>query len=163
MSRDRRFVERDVRVDDPGLSPEANQVLTRELQEAVGADRVTVPAERADDLGRLGERTRPTFAAALGSNRVLIAITFVVLLIVGVIVALTTGSWWAVVAAAAVHAAGTLIIISMALRLSTEVEHMAPEAAAQLEAEGVADPDRALSDLVEQYSQEPEARGAAEV
>jgi hypothetical protein len=163
MTRERRFVERDVRADDPELSPEANEVLTRELQEAVGDDRVTVPAERADELGQLGQRMHGTFVAALGANRVLIAITFAVLLIVGVIVALATGSWWAVVAASAVHALGTLIIISMTLRLSTEVEHMAPEAAARLEAEGLADPDRALSDLVEQYSEERQARGAAEV
>ena len=163
MTPERRFVQREVRADDPQLSPEANAVLTRELREAVGDDRVTVPAERADQLGRLGQRTRPTFAAALGSNRVLIAITFAVLLIVGVIVALATGSWWAVVAAAAVHALGTVTIISMTLALSTEVEHAAPDAAARLEAEGVADPDRALSELVEQYSEERQARGAAEV
>jgi hypothetical protein len=163
MSAERRFVERDVRVDDPELSPEANEVLTRELQEAVGEDRVTVPAERADELGRLGQRTRPTFAAVLGANRVLIAITFAVLVIVGAIVGLASGSWWAVVAAAAVHALGTLAIISMTLRLSTEVEHMAPDASARLEEEGVPDPDRALSDLVEQFSEERQARGAAEV
>jgi hypothetical protein len=163
MTPERRIVEREVRADDPELSAEANQVLTRELREAVGDDRVTVPAERADELGQLGQRTRPTFAAVLGSNRVLIAITLAVLLIVGVIVALATGSWWAVVAASAAHALGTLIIVSMTLRLSTEVEHMAPEAAARLEAEGVPDPDRALSDLVEQYSEERHARGAAEV
>src|SRR3954453_21896074 len=163
MSRERRFVERDVRADHPDLSAEANELLTRELQEAVGGDRLRVPAERADELGRLGQRTRPTFVAALGANRVLIAITFTVLLIVGVIAALSTGSWWAVAAAAAVHALGTLIIISMTLRLSTEVGHVAPEAAARLEEEGVGDPDAALTDLVEQYSEEREARGAAEV
>src|SRR4051812_350325 len=163
MSPERRFVERDVRADDPQLSRAANEVLTRELQEAVGDDRVTVPAERADELGRLRERTRPTFAAVLGANRVLIAITFTVLLIVGVIVALATGSWWAVVAAAAVHALGALAIISMTLRLTTDVEHMTPAATARLEEEGVPDPDRALSDLVEQYSEERQARGAAEV
>jgi hypothetical protein len=163
MTPEHRLVERDVRADDPELSAEANEVLTRELREAVGDDRVTVPAERADELGRLGRRTRPTFAAALGANRVLIAITFAVLLIVGVIVALATDSWWAVVAASAVHAVGTLTIISMTLRLTTEVEHMAPEAAARLEEEGVPDPDRALSDLVEQYSEERGACGAAEV
>jgi hypothetical protein len=163
MTPEHRLVERDVRADDPELSAEANEVLTRELREAVGDDRVTVPAERADELGRLGQRTRPTFAAALGANRVLIAITFAVLLIVGVIVALATDSWWAVVAASAVHAVGTLTIISMTLRLTTEVEHMAPDAAARVEEEGVPDPDRALSDLVEQYSEERGARGAAEV
>ncbi len=35
--------EREVRSDDPSLSPEANRLLTRELRAAVGADWVRVP------------------------------------------------------------------------------------------------------------------------
>ena len=163
MSRSRKLVEREVRADDPELSPEANRLLTRELREAVGSDRTAVPADRADDLGRVAGSEQPTVVGMLGANRMLLAITFAVLVVVGVIVALATDSWWAVVAACAIHAVGTLIVVTVALRLSTEVEHMAPEAAARLEEEGVADPDRALNDLVEQYAPDDEARGAAEV
>jgi hypothetical protein len=150
MARDR-LVERDVRADDPNLSPEANQLLTRELREAVGRDRVQVPREQADHAGTLGARPRRTLRSVAAGNRLLIAITFVALIIVGVIVALSTDSWWAVVAAAGVHALGTIVVLSMTLRLSTEVEHVDPTVAARLEDEGVADPDRALSDLVESY------------
>jgi len=46
MNDGRRLVEREVRVDDPDLSPEANWRLTRELQEAVGSDRAQVRADR---------------------------------------------------------------------------------------------------------------------
>ena len=44
VSRDETEV-REVVSDDPSLSPEANRVLTRELREAVGAERVRVPRD----------------------------------------------------------------------------------------------------------------------
>jgi hypothetical protein len=138
-------------------------MLTHEVREAVGSDRARVPADRADGIGRVHAGSRGTLAGALSSNRPLIVITFAMLLVVGVIVSLATGSWWAVVAAAGVHATGTLVVATVALRLTTEVEHVAPETAARLEEEGVADPDRALSDLIEQYAPTDQARGAAEV
>jgi hypothetical protein len=159
----KRLVEREVRANDPNLSTEANELLTDELREAVGSDHVAVPVEAARGAGTLGASERRTLVTLLAANRLLVGITFAVLLIVGVIVGLATGSWWAVVAAAGVHALGTLAVISMALRLSTEVEHVAPSTAARLEDEGVADPDRALTDLIESYGSPRQARGAAEV
>src|SRR4051794_1311741 len=159
----KRFVEREVRAEDPNLSREANQLLTEELREAVGTDSVTVPREAADRAGTLGARPRRTVGTVLAANRLLVTITFIALLIVGVIVALSTGSWWAVVAACGVHALGTIIVISMTLRLSTEVEHVDPTTAARLEDEGVADPNRALTDLIESYGSPGNSRGAAEV
>jgi hypothetical protein len=112
---DRKMVEREVKVEDPQLSPEAERLLTAELREAVGKDRVRVPADRADSMGRVGGAERPSLWTALSANRLVIGITFFVLLIVGVIVALATGSWWAVVAACAVHAIGTLVVITWRL------------------------------------------------
>jgi hypothetical protein len=67
--------------------------------------------------------------------------------VIGVILSLATGSWWALVAALAVHAAGTLIVATTALRLTTETEHVSSELAARLEEEGVQDPDRAFTEL----------------
>lgn len=52
MADRRRMVERDVRVDDPELSTEANERLTDELQDAVGADHVSVPERRSESLAR---------------------------------------------------------------------------------------------------------------
>jgi Flp pilus assembly protein TadB len=146
------MVEREVRADDPNLSPEANRLLTEELQDAVGTDRVRLPRDQADDAGRVKGSGEGKLGALLASNRLFLAVTFVALVIVGVIVSLATHTWWAVVAACGVHALGTLLVGSLTLRLSTEVEHVDPSTAARLEDEGVGDPDRALSDLVEAYA-----------
>lgn len=62
--------------------------------------------------------------------------------------ALLTHSWWALVAACAVHATGTLLAAGGAFELMMRGEHVSPEVAAQLEEEGVADPDRVLTELV---------------
>ena len=56
------------------------------------------------------------------------------------------------IGASVVHAIGTLAVAAVALRTSTEVEHMPPDVAARLREEGVAYPDRALSDLIAQYA-----------
>ncbi|MEA2282178.1 MAG: hypothetical protein QOK21_2785 [Solirubrobacteraceae bacterium] len=159
----RRFVEREVRAEDPRLSATANQLLTEELQDAIGQDRVTLPADRAEDAGRVRAAGHRTLVGQLSVNRMLIGITLAMLIVVGVIVALATDNWWAVVAAVAVHAVGTFLVLSLTLQLSSEVEHVAPSTAAKLADEGVADPDRALSDLIEQYGPSDEAHGAAEV
>jgi lysylphosphatidylglycerol synthetase-like protein (DUF2156 family) len=147
----RRFVRREVRAEDPGLSPEANQLLTAELQDAIGADEVELPADQAEDAGRVGVREHRSLATQLYVNRMLVGITLAMLIVVGVIASLATGSWWALVAAVAVHAVATFLVLSFTLQVTSEVEHVAPSTAAKLEDEGVADPDQALSDLIEQY------------
>jgi membrane protein implicated in regulation of membrane protease activity len=157
------LVETEVVADDSALSPEANRLLTRELQEAIGADHVRLPPEQARAAGSVSGAGHRTLVSELIANRLLVIITFTALIIVGVVVSLATGSWWAVVVAAGFHALGTIIVGSATLRISTEVEHLAPSTAARLVEEGVADPDRALGDLVEQYAPGDDAHGAAEV
>jgi hypothetical protein len=156
---------KNVHVDDPELSPEANRLLTQELRAALGTDHVDLSPEeeRERHVHELPEPDRSGLGALLGANRMLVAVTFVALVIVGAIVSLTTGSWWAVVAACAVHASGTLLIGSLVLRLTTAVEHADPDIAAQLREEGVGDPDQAISDLVERFTPGDADRGAAEV
>jgi hypothetical protein len=157
-----RTEEREVRSDNPDLSPEANRLLTEELREAVGADRVRVPAgspqPRAD-----GTRARSPFVATLAANRPLIVVTLLAALVVGAAVSLATGNWWAVVAVVAAHAIGTLVVATAAIQMTTQTEHASPEVAARLEEEGVAEPDRVLSDLVEDYSPSTAPRGTADV
>jgi hypothetical protein len=157
-----RTEEREVRSDNPDLSPEANRLLTEELREAVGADRVRVPAgsppPRADRA-----RVRSPLVATLTANRPLILVTLLVALVVGAAVSLTTGNWWSVVAVVAAHAVGTLVVATAAIQLTTQTEHASPEVAARLEEEGVADPDRVLSDLVEDFAPSVATRGTADV
>jgi hypothetical protein len=160
--RSTRTEEREVRSDNPDLSPEANRLLTEELREAVGSDRVRVPAG-SPQPGADRERPRSTLTTTLASNRLIVAVTFFAAVVVGVAVSLATGSWWAVVAAVGVHALGTVVVATVAIQLTTETEHASPEVAARLEEEGVADPDRVLSDLVEDFSPAPTRSQTADV
>jgi energy-converting hydrogenase Eha subunit C len=153
---------RAVRSEDPSLSPRANELLTRELQEALGTDEVVVPKDEPR-RSRDEHATHSPLAATLASNRPILIVTFLAALVLGGIVALVTGAYWAVVLAAALHAIGTLIVAAGAIHLTTETEHVAPTVAARLEEEGVADPDRVLSELVEDFAGAREARGVAEV
>jgi hypothetical protein len=153
---------RAVRAEDPSLSARANELLTHELQEALGTDEVVVPKD-APTHSREAHGTHSSVAATLASNRLILIITFLAALVVGGVVALATGQYWAVVMAAALHAIGTLIVTAAAIHLTIETEHVDPTVAALLEEEGVADPDRVLSELVEDFAGAREARGVAEV
>ncbi|HWC26391.1 MAG TPA: hypothetical protein VG474_07395, partial [Solirubrobacteraceae bacterium] len=60
----RRTQRRPVRSEDPSLSPEANELLTHELREAIGSDEVEVP-EDVPDRSEDAHATRPRFVATL--------------------------------------------------------------------------------------------------
>jgi hypothetical protein len=155
---ERRFV----RSDDPNLSPEANAALTEELQQAIGAEQVSMPADAPDPA--TAERSGDSAATAtVASMRPLFIVTLLAALAVGAVIALSTGSWWALVVAVGVHAVATMVVASGAIQLTTQIEHASPQTTARLEEEGVADPDRVLSDLVEEYTGEAETSPAAGV
>jgi hypothetical protein len=155
---ERRFV----RSDDPNLSAEANAALTEELQQAIGAEHVSMPADTPDPA--TAERSGDSAATAtVASMRPLFIVTLLAALTVGAVIALSTGSWWALVVAVGVHALGTMVVASGAIQLTTQIEHASPQTTARLEEEGVADPDRVLSDLVEEYTGEAESSPAAGV
>jgi hypothetical protein len=153
----------------PRHDPETDRLLEQELQEAVGEDAAAEAMERADEV-RAAHAAPGTPAAREETRRSaidtdgeggqrggltswitrhgpLLAVSFAAFVTIGVILALATGSWWAFVAALAVHAAGTLVVATTALRLTTETEHVSSELAARLEQEGVQDPDRAFTEL----------------
>lgn len=153
---------RPVRSEDESLSPRANQLLTRELQAAVGSDETVVPEERPRRETR-AHGGRSPFTAALSANLPLVIVTFIAALVVGAVIALVTEQYWAVVVAAAVHAIGTLVVAAGAIALTTQTEHMDPTVAARLEEEGVGNPDAVLSDLVEEFSGAQQAHGVPEV
>jgi hypothetical protein len=155
---ERRFV----RSEDPNLSAEANAALTEELQQAIGAEQVSMPADAPDPAA--AERSGDSSATAMvASMRPLFIVTLLAALTVGAVIALSTGSWWALVVAVGVHAAGTMVVASGAIQLTTQIEHASPQTTARLEEEGVADPDRVLSDLVEEYTGEAETSPTAGV
>ena len=153
---------RAVRSDDPSLSDRANELLTQELREAIGADEVVVPQD-VPDRSRDRHATHSPFVATLTANRPILIVTFLMALVLGGVVALATDQYWAVVVAAALHAVGTLAVTAGAIALTTNIEHVDPTVAARLEEEGVADPDRVLSELVEDFAGARDARGVPEV
>jgi hypothetical protein len=145
----------------PHHDPDTNRLLERELRDAVGDDAAARAMERAGEVraahdartrtpldarGDVGSR-RGTLTSWITRHGPLLAVSFAAFIVIGVIVSLATGSWWTLVAALAVHAVGTLFVATTALRLTTETEHVSPELAARLEAEGVQDPDRAFMEL----------------
>ena len=158
----RQTERRSVRSEDPSLSARANELLTHELREAIGADEVVV-AKDVPDRSHQRHATHSPFVAALLANAPILIITFLVVLVVGGVVALVTEQYWALLVAGALHAAGTLAVAAGAIALATNVEHVAPAVAARLEEEGVADPDRVLSELVEDFAGVRDAHGVPEV
>jgi len=143
-----RQVERAVRAEHPGLSPTANRLLTRELRDALGSGSVRAAPVRARQRGRVSR------AAGSACRRFLL-----LALSAGAVLALLTHSWWALVGACGVHAAGTLLAAGGAFELMKRREHVSLELAARLEQEGVADPDRVLTDLLRTPAVSAAARG----
>src|SRR3954464_934231 len=113
MAHDRsseRTERRFVRSEDPSLTPEANRLLTEEVQEVIGAEEVEVPAGTPD---RAAQRhaDHSTFTATLASNRPLLIVTFLAALVVGGIISLATGWYVAVLLAVGVHALCAMLVI----------------------------------------------------
>jgi hypothetical protein len=135
------------RVDDPSLSPEANRLVDSELREATGVDIEALPSGAEAAPGPVAA-SHGGFVAALIDARLLLGVTFVVVLIAGLVATLATGAWLILVGLLALHAVGTIAVALGVVRLAGETEHVSPELAARLEAEGVGDPDRMFTDLV---------------
>jgi hypothetical protein len=144
---------REVRVEDPSLSPEANRILTEELRAATGREMVEVPRARPR-LECEAHGGQPGFAVAVSQNRLAIAMTFLIAVVIGAILSLETGSWWFLPLALVVHALGTLAMIVLVLGMTAQTEHLSPGAAARLEDEGVENPDALFTDLVAEYAPE---------
>ncbi len=152
---------REVRAEDPELSPETNERLTSELRDVVGTDRVEVPADRPHATrGEHPEQHGP--AARLQVNWFQAIRTGAIVLTFGAIIALITNDWWVLALAAGVHALGTMTVGLTIIRVTTTSEHPSPTVAAAMAEEGVHSPDERFSRMVEEFRSEPE-RGASEV
>lgn len=152
---------REVRAEDPGLTPDTNQRLTSELREVVGTDRVEVPADRPHAArGEHPQQHGP--AARLEFNWFQSIRLGAIVLTFGAIIALITNDWWVLALAAGVHALGTMTVGLTVIRVTTTSERPSPTLAAAMAEEGVHNPDEHVSRMVEEFGSEPE-RGASEV
>jgi hypothetical protein len=152
---------REVRAEDPELSPDTNQRLTSELREVVGSDRVEVPADRP--RATRGEHPRQQGPAARLEFNSFQAIRLgAIVLTFAAIVALITNDWWVLALAAGVHALATMTVGLTIVRVTTTSERPSPTVAAAMSEEGVRNPDEHFSRMVEEFRSEPE-RGTSEV
>lgn len=155
MSQDSRHSERRFsRPADPRLSDDANRLLDRELAEATGAEVVEVPAREGAPAPR-----RSGFVAELVEQRLLLGVTLIVVVIAGLVAALATGYWIILVGLLALHAVATMLVAGGVFQLAGETEHVSPELAAELEAEGIGDPDRMFTNLVGDVERDQERNG----
>jgi hypothetical protein len=153
--------EREVRAEDPELSPEINQRLTQELRETVGAERVRVPVDRPHAT-RGEDPQQHGFVAHMNQHRFQLIRATAIALTFGAILSLATGIWWLLPLAAGVHALGTMTVLLTIVRMTTIPEHVSPEVEAAMAEEGVSNPDERFSRMVEEFSDKDEA-GATEV
>lgn len=155
--------EREVRAEDPEFTPETNALLTEELREVVGRDRVRVPAQRPHpSRGQVPQKG--SASAYVNEHRFVVIRTAAIVLTFGAIVALATGDWWILPLAAAVHALGTMTVMLTIIRMTTVTEHPSPEVAAAMAEEGVSSPDERFTQMVDEFSEEAKGkRGAGEV
>lgn len=133
---------------------ETDRLVERELRAAVGDEAAeqrlrAAPGDGATEAAVAAEAAahRKGAGAWLSANGVLLGVSFAIFAVVGVMLSLATGSWWAFAAAIVAHAIGTLLVAALAISKTTETEHVSPQLAARLHEEGVADPDRAFSEL----------------
>jgi hypothetical protein len=133
---------------DPSISPEANRILTGELREAVGDEAVDAPANRPSAT-RQRHGGRSGLAVTFAANRLAASIGLLSTLVIAAVLLLTTRLWWLLALVVVVLLLAMIVVVFVTLQMTTETEHLSPTAAARLEAEGVADPDAAFSDLVE--------------
>lgn len=139
---------RKVRSADPGLSDEANRLLTDEMQEIVGSDTVEVAPGTPDHTHNRHGRHSPT-RAAFENVRIELVITGFVLAIAIGVAAVATGSVIFLIGLVLLLFVGTAAVVKTTLGMTAQAEHADPRTAAELEEEGVDDPDAVLSDLVE--------------
>lgn len=146
----RRTEQREVRADDPALSPETNARVTEELREVLGTDRVRVPADRPHP-SRGEQPRRGGGLQYLTQNRLRLVQGLFIVLTFGVIVALITDDWWVLAIAAGVHALGTTSVAMTTLGLTTVTEHPSPQLSAAMSLEGVSSPDDRFSRMVDEF------------
>ena len=94
------------------------------------------------------ERPAPGVVSTLAASKLLVGITLAIAVVVGVMLSLWLDSWWFVVLATAVHVVVTLAVVTMTLRVTTQVEKPDPGTVASLEEAGVPDPEQKVNEAI---------------
>jgi len=105
-------------------------------------------------VDRAVDRRPRTIRTAFESSRLLLLIFGGTLLVGGVVASLALDNWLLLVIAMGVHLVVSVVVVGTALVLAGEGEKPSPTSEAMLAEEGVADPEQALTDLVEQVDEQ---------
>jgi hypothetical protein len=142
--------ERAVRSEDSTLTPGANELLTHELQDVVGHDRVAVPDSVVDHRRDRHATHSPLLAPFVEMELALVVTLLLGALTLGV-VAVAAGGAWVVVGVFVALLLATAAVLGLILHMAAEEEHLSPETAAALEDQGVANPDHGFNQLVHEF------------
>lgn len=135
-------------VHDPRLSDDANAELTRAVAAVLADDAAHGgPADDEWQHSRGTPRRHWRMTAEAVDARIVLVPVAVMFAVIGLIVA-THSSASLVVIPLAGMAIGVSFIADFIFRMAREHEHVAPETAAMLTEEGIADPDRLFADLL---------------
>jgi hypothetical protein len=157
---DPQFERRAVEVHEPGLSESTNAQLTEEVREVIGADEVKIPVDRPHaSTGEHVEHRRSLPLPFPLPNNFVVAWGVPALVVIGAIAALAVvvHSWWTVVLAFLVLAAMTYIVVAMIIKMTSNPERPSSTTVAAMEEEGVDDPEQLFSDVVAEFTPEPDA------
>jgi hypothetical protein len=145
------LTSRTVQSTDPSLSAEANRLVTDELRKVIGRDEVDVPIGRADHRSDRHAVHTKLMAAAIQIRIELLLVGTIIAMTALIAIALNTGSSWLTGISLVLLLPIVAYIAWSVMRLFSEAEHLSPEIAAQLSAEGVGDPDRYFNELLHDF------------
>lgn len=121
------------------MDPDAERTMRDELEQALGE-----PVSQ-EEARRALERPAPTLARWLREQQLEVAIAGGAAIVVGAILSLAIGSWLLLALALTVHAAVTVLVGYVVLRVTADVDKPDPRTVARLQAEGVDDPESKLN------------------
>ncbi len=135
-------------VHDPRLSDAANDALTREVRAVLDADEAHGGATGASWRPSRGTpRTHVRLLSAVNDARILVVPVVLMFAVIALIA--TVGDTYPLIALAfAGLVIGVVLVAELIAQMTREVEHVSPETAALLEAEGITRPDHLFGDLL---------------
>ncbi|HTU31350.1 MAG TPA: hypothetical protein VMF07_18300 [Solirubrobacteraceae bacterium] len=145
--------ERTVEVNLPTLTADANHRLTVALRDVIGADRVSVPADRPrpsqGDRPHTSQMRRMTTVKAIGLGLVAVVIG------VAFVIFTALSHDWLLTGIAFVVLLGSLTVVTMAIiELASVQEYPDPGIVALLAEQGISDPEVRFSEIVMEFTPE---------
>ncbi len=145
------FTSRTVESTDPSLSAESNRLVTQELRRVIGRDRVSLPNGAADHRSEQHATHSSLMAAALSIKFEIFLVGLIVAMATLIAVSMALESWFLMAFSFALLFPAAALVATSVMKLFDDHEHLDPDTAARLSAEGVGDPDHMFNELVHDF------------